>query len=353
MADQPHNRDQSQRTSEYNCSNHPESVHHFVLHRGYLAEIIALALPAVIGVPGPGYDGRVHLPFPVFPAAIALVLLLAPLLAFGYAGERTIQAAQSLPAPWRLVLPAVLVLPYLIVAVGSHILALPWLLVYLLAPPLLALLEWLAARLDTGQRGHFLDFVALIPLGLAVDLRWLEPAWPQRLALLGKLTLLDAGFYAFLAVRCLTGVGFDLRLRARDWAVGLREFAFYIPIAIPLGFALGFLHIHRHIDHPWLILPAWLFSFIGVAVPEEIFFRGWMQNLLERRVGRIAALLVTACLFGLSHFNKRTTSFNWRYLLLASLAGIFYGRAWRQDRRVGASAITHATVDTIWGALLR
>jgi hypothetical protein len=78
-----------------------------------------------------------------------------------------------------------------------------------------------------------------------------------------------------------------------------------------------------------------------------------MQNLLERRLGRLASLLVTACLFGLSHFNKRTASFNWRYVLLATLAGIFYGRAWRQDRRVGASAITHATVDTIWGALLR
>jgi hypothetical protein len=107
------------------------------------------------------------------------------------------------------------------------------------------------------------------------------------------------------------------------------------------------------VSHPWQIAPAWLFSFIAVALPEEIFFRGWMQNLLERRLGRTAALVFTACLFGLSHFNKRTTFFNWRYVLLAALAGIFYGRAWRQDRRVGASAITHATVDTLWGALLR
>jgi membrane protease YdiL (CAAX protease family) len=45
--------------------------------------------------------------------------------------------------------------------------------------------------------------------------------------------------------------------------------------------------------------------------------------------------------------------FNWRYVLVAAVAGIFYGRAWRADRRVGASAITHATVDTVWGALLK
>jgi uncharacterized protein len=40
-------------------------------------------------------------------------------------------------------------------------------------------------------------------------------------------------------------------------------------------------------------------------------------------------------------------------VLLAALAGIFYGRAWRVQRRVGASAITHATVDAIWSLWLR
>jgi membrane protease YdiL (CAAX protease family) len=289
----------------------------------------------------------------VIPAAIALVLLLAPLFAFAFAGERCVRAAQSLPTALRLALPSVLVLPYLVVAVGSHMLAARWLLVYFAAPILIAGLEWLASHLDPAQRAHLLDFLVLIPLGLAVDLRWLELAWPHKLGLLGKLTLLDAGLYAFLAVRRLSGIGYDLRLRWRDWKIGLREFAFYIPIAVPLGLALGFLHLHRHVDHPWLIVPAWIFTFIGVALPEEIFFRGWMQNLLERRIGRTASLLVTACLFGLAHFNKRTTFFNWRYVLLAALAGIFYGRAWRQDRRIGASAITHSTVDTIWGALLR
>ena len=168
-----------------------------------------------------------------------------------------------------------------------------------------------------------------------------------------SLTLLDAGLYGFLAVRQLTGVGFDLRLRARDWKIGLREFLFYLPIAVPLGLALRFLHLHHAWTRPLLVAPIWIFTFVGVALPEEIFFRGWMQNLLERRLGRTTALIVTACLFGLSHFNKRAMHFNWRYVVLAAIAGIFYGRAWRSDRRIGASAITHATVDTVWGALLR
>ena len=114
-----------------------------------------------------------------------------------------------------------------------------------------------------------------------------------------------------------------------------------------LGLALGFLHPHGNAPR-FSMIPTWIYIFIFVAVPEELFFRAWVQNLLERRVGRRAALGITALLFGLSHFNKRSAHFNWRYVLLASVAGIFYGRAWREQRRVPASAITHASVDAIW-----
>jgi len=77
-----------------------------------------------------------------------------------------------------------------------------------------------------------------------------------------------------------------------------------------------------------------------------------MQNLLERRLGRKSSLILTSAVFGLSHFNKRVAHFNWRYVLLAAVAGIFYGRAWRHRHRVAASAITHAGVDTIWSLWL-
>ena len=66
-------------------------------------------------------------------------------------------------------------------------------------------------------------------------------------------------------------------------------------------------------------------------------------------LGSSHGLAIASVLFGLSHFNKRAAHFNWRYVLLASIAGIFYGRAWREHRRVAASTITHATVDWIWG----
>ena len=284
---------------------------------------------------------------------LAAATALAPLLLFAFAGDRCVTMLRSLPASLRLLLPASFAIPYLLVCGSIHQVRLSCLSIYVFLPIAIAALLALAEKCDPQQRGHLLDFLVLIPLGLTVDLRWFEPAWPHALVALNKLILLNAGIYGFHVMRQLNEVGLDLRLRRADWKIGLRELLFYMPIAISLGLAIGFLHWHGRISHPWQLPFLWIFTFFLIALPEEIFFRGWMQNLLERRVGRIPALVITAILFGLSHFNKRAVHFNWRYVLLASIAGIFYGRAWRSERRIAASSITHACVDTIWGALLR
>lgn len=290
----------------------------------------------------------------VSPAIVSAALLaLAPFLVAAFAPERLTGWAQSLPSPARLLGPSILCLPYLLVSLASGVFSWIWLILYASLPVAVAVLVSEARRVDPEQRGNWRDFLVLIVLGLAVDLRWFEHAWPPRLAVFGKVLLLDAGIYAFLTIRQLDGVGLDLRLRSRDLTVGLREFAFYALIAIPLGIGLGFLHVHPHWPHLTEALGAFIFTFFLVAAPEEIFFRGWLQNLFERRLGRTPALLVTAAIFGLSHWNKRAAHFNWRYVLLATLAGIFYGRAWLHGRRVGASAVTHACVDTVWSLWLR
>ncbi len=283
---------------------------------------------------------------------LAALLTLVPFFSAAF-WPRSLKMAQQLPLGLRMAAPALLGLPYALVSVSSGLFRWKWLALYTLLPVLISLLLYGASLADPKQRGEWRDFLILGILGLAVDLRWFEPAWGPGLAIFNKILLLDAGIYGFLAIRQLRQVGFDLRLRLRDFRVGLLWLAAYTPIAIALGLFLGFLHFHPQMPSAWHVLLGWIFSFLFVAVPEELFFRGWMQNLLERRVGRLRALLITATLFGLSHFNKRAVHFNWRYVLLALIAGIFYGRAWLQDRRVGASAITHASVDTLWSVWLR
>ena len=284
---------------------------------------------------------------------VAACLTLLPLVVVGFFGDRVRRHSDKLPAWVRVVRPAMLCIPYVLVSLAGGMFRWTWLLVYALVPVMVAGLMLDGKRVDPEQRGTWRELLVLGALGLAVDLRWMETAWPPHLVAFNKMLLLDAGIYGLLVVRGLEGVGFDLRLRWKDVGVGVREYLYYAPAAVALGLWMGFLHFHARWPSGLQALGALVFTFLFIAIPEELFFRGWVQNLLEKRLGRWPALLVTAVLFGLAHFNKRAVHFNWRYVVMAALAGIFYGRAWRQGRRVGASGITHMLVDATWSMWLR
>jgi membrane protease YdiL (CAAX protease family) len=310
-------------------------------------------------------------------AIVALAMELSVAVAFGVAAEPIARGVARWPGALRIVFPALFVLPYAAVSISQHALSWTWFGLYAGLPALVAWLLDRAAAADPEQRGNWRDGMILLVLGLAVDLRWFDSAWPQGLRALNELLLLDVGLYGFLAIRRLSGTGFDFcpdwgrkasaaksedgkayeqkgrSGKTHDWKIGLRELMFLTPPVLILGLALGFIHPHRSFlagnlaGLGWAAL-RWIGIFFFTAVPEELFFRAWVQNLLERRVGRRAALGIASLVFGLSHFNKRSAHFNWRYVLLATIAGIFYGRAWREQRRVSASAITHTCVDWIW-----
>jgi membrane protease YdiL (CAAX protease family) len=315
-----------------------------------------MSLRPSVPVPCPQTLTLYPVPVPHVDAAIlfAALLALAPYFAAAFFPAHFVGHARRLVRWEQIALPALLAVPYVLVSMDAGNFHWRWVAVYALGPAAMALAtRWFP------RDGHaiWLQLAVLVVLGLSVDLRWFESAWPAHLSVFNKVLLLDAGIYAFFILSPMAGTGFDLRLRWSDIATGLREFLFYLPIALTIGLLTGFLHVHAP---GWNLLPllaqfceAWVFTFFFIAVPEELFFRGWLQNLLERRAGRNAALAITAVLFGLAHFNKRAVHFNTRYVILAALAGIFYGRAWRRRRRVAASAITHATVDSVWSLLLK
>src|SRR5438067_2391671 len=250
-----------------------------------------------------GLGGRVqgHL----LSAYVSFALLAIPIWFFGFAIANRVRAILS-SAFLRVSAAASFAVPYAVFALPAH--EFHWkiqagFLVICIAGA--ALLEW-ARRQHGTAHGGWQDFIVLAALGLSVDLRLFESAWPYPgISGMSKLVLVDLALYGYLVIRQLEGIGYDLRPKLTDLGIGLREFLFFAPIAVVLDLALHFLHWHGKLPPLWLPLGAWAFTFLFIAIPEELFFRGLVQNLLERRWGIRASLGITSVVVGLSHFNKR------------------------------------------------
>jgi uncharacterized protein len=297
--------------------------------------------------------GLVHSPLPSTlgarsPRAFAsFALLFAPLWFSGFGAD---QLLKPLPGRTKILGAGFLALGYLVFAFGTPLFAWRALGIVVGFPVLLGtLLRTSCLR----TRMLWRDFAVLALITAAYFLRWFVVAWPlPELTLLAKLFLADVALYCFFVIRELGGTGYTLWPTWSAVKVGMREWAFYFPLALILGESTRFIHFHATRPAPGRILPSLVFTLFLIALPEELFFRAILQNLLETRYGKNAALLLAATWFGLSHFNHGRI-FNWRYVLLAAIAGIFYGRAWRANREILASILTHTGVDVVWSLWFR
>ena len=277
---------------------------------------------------------------------LSFVLLLAPLWFFGFGAserwKRLGRTAQVLGAGF-------LALPYFVLYLGTA--GFYW----RTAVIAIALPVALAAFLRFSNLPPPMSWRDAAALGLIVAayfLKWLESAGSYAgQALFAKLFLADVALYCFLVIRQVDA-GYSLGPSRSALRVGIREWGFYFPFAFLLGELTGFIHFHYVLPDWRKVLGALLVTFLFIAIPEELFFRGILQSLLETRWGRSGALVLSSILFGLSHF-RHGSAFNWRYVLLASIAGMFYGRAWRAHRQIFAAIVTHTMVDVIWSLWFR
>src|SRR5271156_4415919 len=121
------------------------------------------------------------------PVAITVLALeLVPAAVFGFAAERLARTVGCWPRLARILLPSLLSLPYVAIAASQHIFRWEWCALYATLPVVIAWLLMQAAAADPGQRGNWRDALILLTLGLAVDLRWFDSAWPRGLEGLGK-----------------------------------------------------------------------------------------------------------------------------------------------------------------------
>ncbi len=306
---------------------------------GFWAEAVRSGLVTNLG-------GHINSAFACF------ALLLAFLWFAGFGALDAIE--KRLPSPIaRIFAPALLAVPYVVFAVPRG--EFHWIYAIGLSglPVVLAAVLSTIPRSQMEQKFAWQDGLVLLTIAVVLEVRVFAGAWPYNgLGSMPKLYLADVALYLYLVVRRLHGVGFSFIPVLNDVKIGLREWALFLPFALGLGFATHFIwFVPRH-PGAGHIIGALLVTFLLTAIPEELFFRGILQNLLEPRLGRTWSLIVTACLFGLSHFHKGA-AFNWRYVMIAAIAGIFYGRAWRTRRHLFASSLTHTLVDVVWGLWFR
>jgi len=171
---------------------------------------------------------------------------------------------------------------------------------------------------------------------------------PGDVYALGKIMLIPFGAMIYLSLRRLEGTNFQLAISFRDFTVGLKNYLLFLPIGIPFTLGIGYAAWGPYTFDSWLdplsVLGHAAGLYAAVALSEELYFRGILQNLLSATWGRPGwAQLVASLLFGLAHIASRGFP-NWRYALAAALAGWFYGRAYRANRSVVAAAVTHTLV---------
>lgn len=286
--------------------------------------------------------------------AVSFGLLLLPYLLF--ASRHFLEWLRQQTARSVFVFPLMLMAAYVLYGLGPGRFRIPESLVvpaYLAFP---ILFSRLAAK--RGEKPNHYDFLTIAFLYLPVEMAALARAWrpadqdlPSPSHAFTQLVGINLALFCFMAVRPVDGIGFTFRLERRDVILALVAFCLFFPFALVVGTATGFVPFRPHPPDLALIVPVVLGKTLMVALPEEILFRGLIQNLLQRTPavfrGHVPAILIASVIFGFSHVNNHPL-FDWRYISLATVAGIAYGTVYRRTGKVTASTITHGLVDVVW-----
>ena len=280
---------------------------------------------------------------------VALMLLFTYYLAPGFISVRQWLAARIRGPRGAAVCLALFLFPYLIYAAGTgdfRWTALGRLAAFAAVP----LGIFAAAPVRDHGRLNWQDVLALLWIVIPVLFGETRGIWnvPVNLDFMTRVFLIAVGAWSFLVIRGVDRSGYEFRydrLILRDALVSLAGFTL---IAIPLGLAMRFIAWNPQWRGPRQFLFDGLTIFLFVAIAEELLFRGLLQNLLEGSLGsRESAQIIASILFGLTHVRHAPYP-NWRYVILATIAGWFYGWAYRKHHSLMASAMTHALVDTLW-----
>ena len=283
---------------------------------------------------------------------LLLALLLAAILSLLCA------AVQNRMRKWLHARPAaVWCIPFLLTAVFSvgallvHAWSLPLtaLVVAYTAAPVLCV--WIARR-QPADRPAVLDFAAILLLWLPLEFAAGGGFVPRRaqgyLHSIAYGIAILLGLILFACFRAFPGLKFNLPRSWRDAWLPLAGYAVSAPLLVLIGVGIGFIPApHAPSAHGGAMAAAVPRIFFGTALPEEILFRSLIQNLLMLRFGESRVVLIVASvIFGCAHLDNGPQPLpNWRYAIVATVAGVAYGAVFQQASTVLSSAALHMLVD--------
>lgn len=198
----------------------------------------------------------------------------------------------------------------------------------------------------------FLIFVAIVALTRVLRVQYGAPHPRVPLDILGQLMWIRTGAFVLLSVRRVQGVGFGFWPGAWEWMIGATHYLMFLPVAAVLASLIGFAQPHLP-SSGWERTPiVAVGTFFGIlwvtALGEEFLFRGLVQQWIgEWLKSPWAGLILASLLFGSVHLWFRAFP-NWRFALLAAIAGVFYGLAFRRAQSIRASMVAHALTVTTW-----
>jgi membrane protease YdiL (CAAX protease family) len=180
-----------------------------------------------------------------------------------------------------------------------------------------------------------------------------SPAPSVSLEILGHLMLIRLTVSVMLMLREVEGTGFGFLPTAGEWLIGLRYFAYFVPVGLALAMGLRMYHL-RITSTSLLFAP---FQFLGalwvIALFEEFLARGLFQRWLTGWTGRPnLALICASAAYGLSHLWYHHAFPNWKDAILTTALGLFCGRAYQRAGGIRAPMVTHALAATIYLTLL-
>jgi len=252
-------------------------------------------------------------------------------------------------------LAASAVTPYLIESLRTHTFSLRSFAVLLIA---VAIASFWYARNQTGVLSDllFMAVMALVYMSKLFAQVYVRPGpHVPAIDILGKLMWIRVGLMALLSIRGMKDARFGFLPSPSEWRTGVEHYFYFLPVG---GLAA---YLLRAVQFRPMPVVWWKFPFIAVgtflailwvvALAEEFFFRGFLQQLIAHGTRNEAlGVLTTSMAFGLAHLPFRGFP-NWKWVIVTFVLGLFCGLAFAKAHSVRASMVTHALVVTTWRVL--